>query len=326
MIGDDADAMHTAVVAGLTADHFSYTFVHYRNPDTAGHASGWGSDPYEAAVVTVSTYLGDLIDTIESDPVLAANTVLIVTSDHGGTDTGHGASTDEQNFTIPLFTWGAGVSPGADLYALNPDRAVPGDLQIPFDAAAQPIRNGDTGSLALGLLGLPQIDGALMNAGLALHEPVTCGGRVATIFGTDGDDVIEGTGGDDVIHGLGGDDIIRGGPGADVICGGLSDDTLLGGLGRDRIGGGPGHDLVLGGHGADVLVGGGGRDRLRGGSGADLIKGGRSSDVLAGGAGNDRLLGGSQADILRGGPDTDIAFGEVGRDRCRAETVVDCEL
>ena len=48
-----------------------------------------------------------------------------------------------------------------------------------------------------------------------------CDGRVITIRGTDGNDVLRGTPGPDVIHGLGGNDTICGGLGADRITGGF---------------------------------------------------------------------------------------------------------
>src|SRR5207247_4913063 len=59
-------------------------------------------------------------------------------------------------------------------------------------------------------------------AGTARAQVVTCVGieeRVATIVGTEGDDVIVGTSGDDVIQALGGNDQVDGGDGNDLICG-----------------------------------------------------------------------------------------------------------
>jgi hypothetical protein len=70
-----------------------------------------------------------------------------------------------------------------------------------------------------------------------------CFGRVPTIVGTNGRDVIRGTDGRDVIHARGGADHVSAGPGDDFICGGRGrDDPLAGNRGYDRFHGGGGTD------------------------------------------------------------------------------------
>jgi uncharacterized protein len=103
---------------------------------------------------------------------------------------------------------------------------------------------------------------------LGLDLDNLCQGRVPTIVGTEGPDVLTGTNGPDVIVGLGGNDVIRGGNGQDVICGGLGDDTIAG----DN-----GDDVLLGGFGNDRISGGNGNDRLVGGPGNDILDQGRGS-------------------------------------------------
>jgi hypothetical protein len=93
---------------------------------------------------------------------------------------------------------------------------------------------------------------------------VTCGGRIATIVGTDGPDNLRGTSGDDVIHGLGGNDRIEGGRGADIICGGDGDDQIYGKKGADKIYGEGGNDTIRGGNGNDECDGGPGIDTAEG--------------------------------------------------------------
>jgi len=93
----------------------------------------------------------------------------------------------------------------------------------------------------------------------------TCAGKVATIVGTPGADVLRGTPGRDVIHGRGGDDVIRGLGGNDLLCGGPGSDTILGNSGQDRIfgqGDKKWHDQYQ-----SILTG----DRLNGGPGDDRI-------------------------------------------------------
>ena len=126
-----------------------------------------------------------------------------------------------------------------------------------------------------------------------------CGGKRATIVGTNGRDRIRGTRRSDVIVALGGND------------------RILGGRGNDRVCAGSGRDAVAGDSGSDRLVGEGDQDTLKGGSGNDALDGGRGSDLLQAGSGNDRLLGGTGNDLLEGGSGRDRLSGQSGRDRCR---------
>lgn len=149
---------------------------------------------------------------------------------------------------------------------------------------------------------------------------------LATLAGTDDDDVIsahpdadfiEALGGNDEIYGLGGDDEVDGGAGDDRILGGDGNDLLFGGDGVDVLDGEYGDDQLRGGKGNDTLndfsgdnqlFGEGGDDiisgygLLDGGDGDDLLEG---SGELLGGAGNDTLLG-QGFDTLRGGAGDDV--------------------
>jgi len=118
----------------------------------------------------------------------------------------------------------------------------------------------------------------------------SCGGKAATIVGTDGNDLITGTEQRDVIAALGGDDEVNSLGGKDAICGKSGNDKLKG-KGDD--------DLVKGGGGRDKARGGGGNDELRGGAKRDRLRGGAGNDLLAGGGGNDSCRGGSGSDVLQ---------------------------
>lgn len=109
----------------------------------------------------------------------------------------------------------------------------------------------------------------------AAAEPVTCGGAVATIVGTDGPDDLVGTPGIDVVQLGAGDDTFRGLGGDDWICDGDGD---------DRIDSGPGDDWIFAGAGDDQIVTGDGDDEVRAepGTGDDDIRTGRGHDVLFG--------------------------------------------
>ena len=121
-----------------------------------------------------------------------------------------------------------------------------------------------------------------------------CHGRVATIVGTAGDDVLQGTPGRDVIWGGPGNDTIYGKLGNDLICGGGGDDVIHGGRGNDEVFGGQGTDRVFGDLGDDKVVGGpGSYDDVSGGLGIDTVNGGPGDyDLVHGDYGWDRMSGG----------------------------------
>jgi hypothetical protein len=161
----NASNLHAAFLADMAASPTRYTWVHYRDPDSAGHAGGWGSALWDDAVRDVDGYLGDIFDLIASVPALTGRTAVVVTADHGGSGTAHSTASLPANYTIPFFVWGPGVEAGADLYALNAaTRLDPGTGRPDYDAAVQPIRNGGSGNLALQLLGLGAIPGSTVNA------------------------------------------------------------------------------------------------------------------------------------------------------------------
>jgi RTX calcium-binding nonapeptide repeat (4 copies) len=115
-------------------------------------------------------------------------------------------------------------------------------------------------------------------AGAAAGGFTTCAGKLTTMVGTDGNDVISGTAAADVIAVGAGRDRVKGLAGKDTVCGGLGKDPLVGGKGND---------LLLGEGGKDTLKGGPGKDKLKGGPGADTLTGGPGKDKLKGGPGED---------------------------------------
>jgi hypothetical protein len=175
---DDGEPRYSAslnarLLGDMAARHFGYVFVHYRDTDSIGHSLGWGSRAYRQAIKTVDGYLAELLRLVDTDPVLAGKTAIVITTDHGGLWYDHGAETLPPNYTIPVMAWGAGVGRG-DLYKMNhQSRADPGDSRPDYNASGQPIRNGDTGNVALALLGLPPISGSLINGKQDLRVALT---------------------------------------------------------------------------------------------------------------------------------------------------------
>jgi Type I phosphodiesterase / nucleotide pyrophosphatase len=156
-------AMLDALIAMMKGEPVNYAFVHFHDPDGAGHKHNWGSPEYNEAVKKVDGYLGQLFELITTDPRLKGHTAVILSADHGGFGNNHQDQTNPLDYTIPFFVWGAGIERG-DLYALNPKtRKDPVSGRPDYSESPQPIRNGDGGNLALSLLGLPAIPDSLID-------------------------------------------------------------------------------------------------------------------------------------------------------------------
>ncbi|MBX7259307.1 MAG: alkaline phosphatase [Candidatus Hydrogenedentes bacterium] len=82
-------------------------FVHLDLVDHAGHASGHGSPEYYASVTEADKFVGDIVAAIK-DAKIEEQTVVMVVSDHGGKDKGHGGSTMAE-IEVPWIIAGPGI-------------------------------------------------------------------------------------------------------------------------------------------------------------------------------------------------------------------------
>lgn len=164
---------------GRRDDGLSFDLVHIANPDLKGHEVGYLSAGYYQEVRTADRMLGQIMAAVEADPERKAETVMIVTADHGGHNPGnkpadakaHSAFQAPANYTIPFYVWGAGVSQGADLYELNADtRDDPGTKRVDpsADPETQPIYNANVANLAAKELGLKAVQGSTVDSNLDL--------------------------------------------------------------------------------------------------------------------------------------------------------------
>lgn len=83
--------------------------VSYDNPDAVGHRVGHDTPEYYAMLRDMDAKLGQIIDAVK-DAGIYDNTVMIVTSDHGGIEKGHGGITLAEMET-PFVIAGKGVKP-----------------------------------------------------------------------------------------------------------------------------------------------------------------------------------------------------------------------
>lgn len=160
----------------MAAHHFNYSFVHFANPDVAGHGSGWNSVVWDESVLEVDGYLQRIINIVNGDPILNGNTAIVVTADHGGggddpdENTEHNDPDDLRVASVPFMVLAPDLPGLTDAHDLFANRVDPGDLIPSYTDPDQPLRNGDSGNFALQLLGLPMIEGSFMQPG-AIPEP-----------------------------------------------------------------------------------------------------------------------------------------------------------
>ncbi len=91
-------------------DAYNLTFIHMREPDSAGHSQGWMGQTYLNAVVAADLAVGRIVSAIERTQ-RRNRTVLIVTADHGGKGHRHQTPHPETS-TIPWIVVAPGVPEG----------------------------------------------------------------------------------------------------------------------------------------------------------------------------------------------------------------------
>jgi len=135
----EAGALSKAFAEQWPRKLYAMTFVHFREPDEAGHGYRWMSARYFDAVRKVDTAIGRIVEAVSRAGRLE-KTAIIVSADHGGMKGGknHFIPSDPvrvENMRIPWICAGPGVPAGLVI-----DRVV---------------RTYDTAPTALAFLGLP---------------------------------------------------------------------------------------------------------------------------------------------------------------------------
>lgn len=113
------DSEVARLAAGWLREHpFHFAFVYLGATDIAGHAWGWMSAPYLAAISHADRCIGEVLDVLRMDAFQAGklpdDLTVIVTSDHGGHDQTHGTDRPE-DMTIPVILSGPGIPAGISI-------------------------------------------------------------------------------------------------------------------------------------------------------------------------------------------------------------------
>lgn len=85
-------------------------FIHLPDVDSEGHATGWMMPGQLQTITLTDGLIGEIVNALQKQDVLK-NTLLIITSDHGGSGLSHGSASAE-DVTIPWLAIGPGVPAG----------------------------------------------------------------------------------------------------------------------------------------------------------------------------------------------------------------------
>ena len=100
-----------AAVNYITGAKPAFVGIIYDRPDHEGHDYGHGSPEYYKTLSQIDSYIGEIIKAID-DAGMTDDTIIIVTSDHGGINKGHGGKTMEEMET-PFIIAGKGIKRGS---------------------------------------------------------------------------------------------------------------------------------------------------------------------------------------------------------------------
>ncbi|MDP1545544.1 MAG: alkaline phosphatase family protein [Anaerolineales bacterium] len=108
---NDRDLVITErLIENFPAD-FDLLFIHFPTADWMGHVYGWLSGEQLSVLFRADQALGNLLAELDARGI-REETLIIVTSDHGGHGMIHGSSLPE-DMTIPWIAFGAGIQPVA---------------------------------------------------------------------------------------------------------------------------------------------------------------------------------------------------------------------
>ena len=106
---NDRDLVITDQLLANFPQDFGLLFIHFPTPDWMGHEYGWMSEEQLSVIRRADEALGEILAALDARG-LRDETLLIITADHGGHDTGHGTDLPV-DMTIPWVASGPGIQP-----------------------------------------------------------------------------------------------------------------------------------------------------------------------------------------------------------------------
>ncbi|WP_162236029.1 hypothetical protein [Devosia sp. Leaf64] len=278
-------AGNDTMVGGIGNDTYTVDTV----GDVIVENANEGTDGVRSSITyTLGTNLEDLILTDNASingtgnqfaNVLTGNSMANVLNGLGGNDTidgGAGNDTLNGGDGNDILKGGAGSDAhfggaGVDTISYASSLAA---ISIDYQKAASTYTGDAAGDT---------FDSIEIFVGSAYNDSIQLQGVSATIYGGDGDDLLNLWSGPAVtFYGEAGNDHLMADYGDDYLDGGTGNDVVEGYDGNDMVIGGSGNDTLFGGNGDDTLSGDAGDDTHYGGSGADtfVFRSGMGEDLI----------------------------------------------
>ena len=105
-----SDKMSDAAISYIKERKPSLAFFVWDYPDATGHSIGWYTDNYMSELAHIDGIISSVVDACVQAGIIE-NTLLVITSDHGGHDKTHGHPLIS-DLETPFLLFGKGIKPG----------------------------------------------------------------------------------------------------------------------------------------------------------------------------------------------------------------------
>lgn len=128
----------------IVAKKPTFALLHFDHVDHAGHSAGHMTPTYLQSIAKADSLVGTVLKSIEKAGI-KDNTLVIIVSDHGGINKGHGGESEEE-ITIPVIYYGQGIKKGYKVqqavyqYDLAATIAFTLNLQVPYSWTSRPVK------------------------------------------------------------------------------------------------------------------------------------------------------------------------------------------
>ncbi|WP_214225119.1 alkaline phosphatase [Pedobacter sp. B4-66] len=128
----------------LVAKKPVFALLHLDHVDGAGHKNGHMSAAYLQSIAKADSLIGMVLKSIEKSG-MKDNTLVMIVSDHGGINKGHGGESAEE-ITIPVIYYGQGVKKGYKIqqpvyqYDVAATVAFALNLKVPYSWTSRPVK------------------------------------------------------------------------------------------------------------------------------------------------------------------------------------------